>query len=122
MDISTVLTTIGITGATAGALITIIKCHSIIKAKIIKKLEHTRQWFNDPIKTQLDELKKEFKDKDYRDCQTDILNYLIDVQNGEKKTEVQKEHIYHLHTHYTKNLDGNTYVEKEWCKVFNDIK
>ena len=122
MALTTVITSTIIIGSTAGAIITMIKLNTIIRKKLTKKAENVRYWFNEPTKKRLDELKKEFKDKDYRDCQTDILNYLVDVENGEKKTEVQRKHIFHLREHYVKNLNGNTYVEDEWRKIFGSEK
>lgn len=119
MDMTTALTILGIAGASAGALLSIIKIYSICKKHLIKRGEQLRDWFNNPMKQELEQLKKEFKDKDYRDCQTVLLTFLNDIDNGEHKTEVQIEHSKHLYTHYCKNLNGNTYIIEEWDRIMN---
>ncbi len=81
-----------------------------------------RDWFNEPTRAELEKLKEQFKDKDYRDCQTDILNFLKDVENGVIKSEVQIEHMCKIYTHYTSNLNGNTYVHAEWERIFPTLK
>lgn len=87
-----------------------------------EKSVRLRDWFNEPTKAELERLKNQFKDKDYRDCQTDILNFLKDIENGISKSEVQIEHMCKIYTHYTSNLDGNTYVHTEWDRVFPMLK
>lgn len=99
------------------ALTTIIA--AIIKLRVWShnKFIKIRDWFNQPTKEELIALKKEFKDKDYRDCQTDILNFLKDVESVHKPSEVQVEHMCKIYTHYQNNLNGNTYIEGEWKRV-----
>lgn len=119
MDMTTALTILGIAGASAGALLSIIKICSICKKQVIKRGEQLREWFNAPMKIELEKIKKEFKEKDYRDCQTAILTFLKDIYNGEDKTEVQIQHGHYLYTHYCKDLNGNTYVTEEWDRIMN---
>ena len=110
-------TAIIIFGTTAGAMLTIIKLYQHVKKNVKEKALKFRIWLLEPTKKDLDRLRFDFKEKDYRDCQTDILAYLVDIENGEKKTAVQTQHICSLYCHYTKNLNGNTYLEKLWNKV-----
>ncbi len=86
--------------------------------KFIKdKLNTMRDWLNEPTQKELNNLKEQFKMKDYHDCQKDILDFLNDVDNGINKTEVQIKYIKDLYTHYGKNLNGNTYVHDEWVRI-----
>lgn len=109
-------------GAMAAAVLGISKLYGSVRMYIKFKTERIRDWFNEPTKSELIILKTEFKDKDYRDCQTDILNFLTDVENKARVTEVQVEHMCKIFKHYCKNLEGNTYVETEWKRVFPMIK
>lgn len=99
------------------ALTTIITATVKLKGWGHNKFIKLRNWFNEPTKEELIALKKEFKDKDYRDCQTDILNFLKDVESNNRLSEVQVEHMCKIYTHYQKNLNGNTYIEGEWKRV-----
>lgn len=109
----TILWAAGIVVALTTIIATIIKLRVWSHTKFIK----LRDWFNEPTKEELIALKKEFKDKDYRDCQTDILNFLKDVERDNQPSEVQVEHMCKIYTHYQKNLEGNTYIEGEWKRI-----
>lgn len=103
----------GIVVALTTIIAAIIKLRVWSQTKFIK----LRDWFNEPTKEELKALKEEFKNKDYRDCQTDILNFLKDVERNEQPSEVQVEHMCKIYTHYQNNLDGNTYIEGEWKRI-----
>ena len=47
---------------------------------------------------------------------TYLINFLSDLENGIKKTEVQKKHTYEIYERYTKN-GGNSYVHDKWEEV-----
>ena len=48
---------------------------------------------------------------------TYLINFLSDLENGIKKTEIQIKHAYEIYERYTKN-GGNSYVHDKWdeCK------
>lgn len=100
------------------ALTTIITAIIKVRGWGQNKFIALRDWFNEPTKQELKELKEEFKNKDYRDCQTDILNFLKDVERENQPSEVQIEHMCKIYTHYQKNLNGNSYIEEEWKRIF----
>lgn len=104
---------IGAVITTGSVVVAITKISNFLKGKG----DAFRNWLNEPTKKELLHLKKEFQDKDYRDCQKDLLDFLTDVDNGEYKTEVQIQHMCNMFKHYTKNLNGNTYIEKEWHRI-----
>lgn len=110
----TILWAAGIVVALTTIIAAIIKLRGWSHTKFIK----LRDWFNEPTKEELKALKEEFKNKDYRDCQTDILNFLKDVEGEENLSEVQVEHMCKIYTHYKTNLNGNTYIEEEWKRIF----
>lgn len=105
---------LAILSAIAGAITALI----IINKALAKHALKIRDWLNEPTKKDLESLRKEFKDKDIRDCQTDLLHFLRDVESGHYKSEIQIEHMCRIYEHYTKNLGGNHYVASEWKRVF----
>ena len=102
---------------TIGALVV---AYNNISSFLNKKFTNLRDWFNEPTKEELKRLEEQFRDKDYRDCQNDILDFLTDIENGERKTEVQIKHACSLYRHYCENLNGNSYVHDEWERVMNN--
>ena len=46
-----------------------------------------------------------------------LVDFLADIENGEKKDECQVERAYELYDHYTKDLHGNSYIHAKWGKV-----
>lgn len=46
-----------------------------------------------------------------------LVDFLADIENGEKKDECQIERAYELYDHYTKDLHGNSYIHAKWQKV-----
>lgn len=48
-----------------------------------------------------------------------LVDFLADIENGEKKDECQIARAYELYDHYTKDLHGNSYIHDKWKKVMN---
>ena len=112
---------LGVVGIIVGAGSLVVALNHLSKYFQEKSIK-LRDWFNEPTRAELELLKREFKDKDFRDCQTDILNFLKDVECGVNKSEIQIEHMCKIYTHYTSNLKGNTYVLTEWDRIFPMIR
>lgn len=48
-----------------------------------------------------------------------LVDFLADIENGEKKDECQIERAYELYDHYTNDLHANSYIHDKWEKVMN---
>lgn len=68
----------------------------------------------------IDDLKEEFKsqiqDSEYERYKTYLVDYLSEVENGVKKTEIQKERASEIYDKYIK-LGGNSYVKDKWKEL-----
>lgn len=71
--------------------------------KILKKMF-------EPINNKIDGL-------DLSQARNYLVDFLADIENGEKKDECQIERAYELYDHYTKDLHGNSYIHAKWEKV-----
>lgn len=49
-----------------------------------------------------------------------LVDFLADIENGEKKDECQIERAYELYDHYTNDLHANSYIHSKWEKVMNN--
>ncbi|MCI8486987.1 MAG: hypothetical protein HFJ20_08090 [Clostridia bacterium] len=85
------------------SLITAVTTIIVAIQKILKKM------FG-PINKKIDNL-------DIGQARNYLVNFLADVENGEKKDECQIERAYELYDHYTKDLHGNSYIHSKWQKV-----
>lgn len=85
------------------SLITAVTTIIVAIQKILKKMFA-------PINKKIDNL-------DIGQARNYLVNFLADVENGEKKDECQIERAYELYDHYTKDLHGNSYIHSKWQKV-----
>ena len=82
-----------------------IELMSELKADFKKEMTETRNDF----KNEMTEMKVE-------NAKTYLTDFLSDLNNGEHKTEYQKQRASELYDFYTKN-GGNSYIHTEWDKA-----
>ncbi len=85
------------------SLITAVTTIIVAMQKILKKMF-------EPVNTKIDGL-------DLAQARNYLVDFLADIENGEKKDECQIERAYELYDHYTKDLHGNSYIHAKWQKV-----
>lgn len=51
---------------------------------------------------------------DKNQCMNYLTEFLADVRNGVHKTEYQKARAHDVYKHYSKDLDGNSYIHEQW--------
>ena len=85
------------------SLITAVTTIIISMQKILKKMF-------EPVNKKIDGL-------DLSQARNYLVDFLADIENGEKKDECQVERAYELYDHYTKDLHGNSYIHAKWEKV-----
>lgn len=88
------------------SLITAVTTIIISMQKILKKMF-------EPVNKKIDGL-------DLSQARNYLVDFLADIENGEKKDECQVERAYELYDHYTKDLHGNSYIHAKWEKVMKD--
>ena len=106
-------TLIGSLGLIGGALILIIK-------KVIE------EQFK-PINVNNELLNQKMDKKDYNDCKRYLTDFITDVKNGVKKSEIQIKMATETYDHYHRpkeqgGLGGNTWVEDNWNKLKEEGK
>lgn len=85
------------------SLITAVTTIIISMQKILKRMF-------EPVNKKIDRL-------DLSQARNYLVDFLADIENGEKKDECQIERAYELYDHYTKDLHGNSYIHAKWEKV-----
>ncbi len=85
------------------SLITAVTTIIISMQKILKRMF-------EPVNKKIDGL-------DLSQARNYLVDFLADIENGEKKDECQVERAYELYDHYTKDLHGNSYIHAKWEKV-----
>lgn len=91
---------------------TIILVASLITAvtTIIVSMQKILKRMFEPVNKKIDGL-------DLSQARNYLVDFLADIENGEKKDECQIERAYELYDHYTKDLHGNSYIHAKWEKV-----
>lgn len=85
------------------SLITAVTTIIISMQKILKRMF-------EPVNKKIDGL-------DLSQARNYLVDFLADIENGEKKDECQIERAYELYDHYTRDLHGNSYIHAKWEKV-----
>lgn len=102
--IATLITTIGLTINTVIGVLNNKKTNKI--QDVDKKIDVMRE-----------ENKKDMKEHTLDADKTYLINFLSDLENGIRKTDVQIKRTYEIYERYTQN-GGNSYVHDKWeeCK------
>lgn len=62
------------------------------------------------------EFRKDFKEHVLDADKTFLINFLSDIENGIKKSDIQIKRAYEIYERYTNN-GGNSYVHDRWEEV-----
>lgn len=59
---------------------------------------------------------KDIRSMDYNNCKTYLTDFLTDIRNEVKKSDIQMQRASEIYDHYTdkKTLKGNSYIQHEW--------
>lgn len=105
---------------TAGATIV----NTVISKKTGKKVE-TIQDIKEEFKKEIQNIQKENRaemDKHILEAdKTYLTNFLSEVENGSKKTEIQIRRAYEVYEEY-KSKNGNSYVHDKWEELVSKGK
>lgn len=92
---------------------------TIINKSTNKKIESMSEIKTD-FKKEMTETRNDFKQEmtemKVENAKTYLTDFLSDLNNGEHKTEYQKQRASELYDFYTKN-GGNSYIHTEWDKA-----
>ena len=74
------------------------------------------------LKKTFEPINKKIDNIDLGQARNYLVDFLADIENGEKKDECQIERAYELYDHYTKDLGGNSYIHSKWEKIMRERK
>jgi hypothetical protein len=82
---------------------------SAIVTKIIKKM----------ISSEFQSLNRQIRKLDVKECRLFLIDFLVDIEAGVEKNEVQWKFAHDVYDHYTNDLKENSYVKDFWERVMN---
>lgn len=92
--------------------------NTIINKKTNKKVDSINDLKKDMRAIQ-EENKKDMLEHTLDADKTYLINFLSDLENGIKKTDIQIKRTYEVYERYRKN-GGNSYVHDKWEEVKNN--
>ena len=81
---------------------------SIVTIAVVIKKSLNKQLV--PLNQKIDKL-------DTNQCRNYLVEFLADVEHGIVKDETQIKRAYEVYDHYTKDLNGNSYIHDKWKKL-----
>ena len=95
----------------------IIKISSFISTLIII-LTSINKIINYSLKPLNDKINK----IDENQCRNYLVDFLSDIENGNKKSDCQINRAYAVYDHYINDLKENSYIKDKWNKVMEGLK
>ena len=95
----------------------IIKISSFISTLIII-LTSINKIINYSLKPLNDKINK----IDENQCRNYLVDFLSDIENGNKKSDCQINRAYEVYDHYINDLKENSYIKDKWNKVMEGLK
>ena len=77
--------------------------------KIIKRM----------ILSEFQSLNRQIRKLDVKECRLFLIDFLVDIDAGVEKNEVQWKFAHDVYDHYTNYLKENSYVKDFWERVMN---
>ena len=77
------------------------------------------KWLDKRLKLMLEPLKNQIHKMDVKECRRFLIDFLIDIENGDIKDQVQWKFAYDVYDHYSNELKENSYVKDKWERVIN---
>lgn len=65
------------------------------------------------------QISKDIRELDYNNCKTYLTDFLADIKNNCKKSDVQILRATEIYDRYINKLKGNSYIKTEWEKYMD---
>lgn len=75
------------------------------------------KWLDKRLKSMIEPMQVQINKMDVKDCRRFLIDFLLDVENGAKKYEVQWRVAHEVYDHYINDLQENSYVKEKWERV-----
>ena len=76
-----------------------------------------KKFLSNIISSELEPLKGQIHKMDVKECRRFLIDFLVDIESGCEKNEVQWKFAHDVYDHYTKDLNENSYVKDFWERV-----
>ena len=77
------------------------------------------KWLDKKLKSILEPIQRQIHKMDVKECRRFLIDFLVDVDNGVIKDQVQWKFAHDVYDHYINELGENSYVKDRWEKVVN---
>lgn len=75
------------------------------------------KWLDKKLKSILQPIERQIHKMDVKECRRFLIDFLLDVEHGIEKDEVQWKFAHDVYDHYTLDLNENSYVKDKWERV-----
>ena len=75
------------------------------------------KWFDKKLKATLEPIQKQIHKMDVKECRRFLIDFLLDIEHGVEKDEVQWKFAHDVYDHYINELKENSYVKDKWERV-----
>ena len=75
------------------------------------------KWLNKKLTEMLEPMQIQIYKMDVKECRRFLIDFLVDIDSGCEKNEVQWKFAHDVYDHYTNDLKENSYVKDFWERV-----
>ncbi|MBQ4526963.1 MAG: hypothetical protein II998_02715 [Clostridia bacterium] len=80
------------------------------------------KWLNRKLGEILKPMQNQIHKMDVKECRRFLIDFLVDIENGISKNEVQQKFAHDVYDHYINDLKENSYVKDFWDRVYQPKK
>jgi len=78
------------------------------------------KWLDKKLTAILEPMQTQIHKMDVKECRRFLIDFLIDIEHGIEKDEVQWKFAHDVYDHYINELKENSYVKDKWERVVNN--
>jgi hypothetical protein len=75
------------------------------------------KWLNKKLIEMIEPMQNQVHKMDVKECRRFLIDFLVDVEKGIEKNEVQWKFAHDVYDHYVNDLKENSYVKDFWERV-----
>lgn len=75
------------------------------------------KWLNKKLIEMIEPMQNQVHKMDVKECRRFLIDFLVDVEKGVEKNEVQWKFAHDVYDHYVNDLKENSYVKDFWERV-----
>lgn len=103
--------TLGQIAAGSGFLVALVLAYRQLKTWTVEAIKSTIKDELGDLKDSIKGLKTELKKEDKEKTKNFIVARLAEIERGQEWSDIERQRFYEQYDHYTKDLNGNTYIK-----------